>query len=203
MSISYYLEDITVRAKEDVRHFMQPTEAEISNLKVGEMVRLFFVLNFETDNSPRAERMWVEISEINGSNFKGYLTNQPLYIKDLQMGDIIAFEKNNIATLIITSNFDEKKKAIITLKALKERAINWLISDEPVNLEDSGWQLFYGDEDDTYLSDPNNATIISLAKVLDFEPRLEKAFMSDHHAFEWSEAEQDFVEVYDFEGPEE
>lgn len=203
MDKSYYLENITIEAQKNARHFMQPTEAEVSHLKVGEMVRLFFVLHFKTDNSPRAERMWVEISEINGHNFKGYLTNQPLYIKDLKIGDIVEFGKDNIATLIVASNFDEKKKAIITLKALKEREINWLVSDEPANPEDSGWQLFYGDEDDAYLSDPNNAAIISLEDVLDFEPRLEIAFMSDHHAFEWSEEDQEFAEVHDFGGLEE
>ncbi|MGO4293563.1 immunity protein Imm33 domain-containing protein [Chitinophaga sp. RAB17] len=200
MEKSYYIQDVTIDAAKNPRHFTIPTENELANLKVGEKVRLFFVFNFPTDDGCRAERMWVELSETNGDKLKGYLTNQPHYIKDLSIGEVIEFEKKHIATTIIKRNFDEKKKAIITRKALTEKEVNWLMLGEPNNPEDSGWQLFYGDEDESYLNDYKNAAIITLEEVLSFEPRLEKAFMSNHRAFEWDADENDFTEVHDFNG---
>lgn len=192
---SYYLEDITIEHKRNPRIFMKPTVEELDGLKIGEMVRLLFVFNFTAEDNCRAERMWVEISEINGDQFKGYLTNQPIYIKDLQLGEIVEFKRNNIATIIVKALFDEKKMAIITRRALQQRTINWILRDEPCNEQDSGWQLFYGDEDQDYVDNADNSVLISLDKVLDFEPRLEKVFASDHIAFEWDEEEIGFVEV--------
>lgn len=174
---------------------MKPTEKELDGLKVGEMVRLFFMLKFDTGDNCEAERMWVEISEINDDHLKGYLTNQPVYIKDLKGGDVVEFHRSNIATLIVKATFDEKKQAIISRKALERREINWLLRDKPLNTKDSGWQFFYGDEDEAYLDDPQNATVISLEEVLEFEPQLEKAFASKHNAFEWDEEEGLFVQV--------
>lgn len=195
MEKTYYLEDVTIAAHENPRHFTIPTDAEIEQLQVGKLVRLFFALNFKPDDGCRAERMWVEISEINGNRFSGYLTNKPVYIQELAPGDVIHFEKQNIASILLPHWPDETKMAIITRKALDARSINWLLRDKPNNPQDSGWQLFYGDEDEAYLSDAKNATIISLGKVLEFEPRLEQAFTSDHTAFEWNEEAGDFVKA--------
>lgn len=195
MATSYHLQDIQAEGRKNPRHFMVPTADEIAALRVGEQVRLFFVFNFETPDNCRAERMWVEISERNSTHFKGYLTNQPQYIKDLQIGDLVEFEAHNIATVIIKSTFDSKLFAIITKRALEQKAVNWLVLGEPDNPQDSGWQLFYGDEDETYLDNVDNATIISLEGALTFEPRLEKAFTSGLNAFEWDEDENDFVAV--------
>lgn len=197
MNKSFYLEDISIESSKNPRHFLRPSEEEINSLKVGEMVRLFFVLKEQKDNC-RAERMWVEIEHIKKDKFIGYLTNQPFYIKDLQLGDLVEFNRNNIATIIVKSLFNENKEAVISNKALEYREINWLYREVPLNDSDSGWQLFHGDENEDYANEPNNFVIVSLSKVLDFEPRLEKVFASSHNAFEWNKDMQDFVEVFDF-----
>ncbi|SHL60618.1 hypothetical protein SAMN05444266_104144 [Chitinophaga jiangningensis] len=203
MSASYYLQDIRKEASLHPRHFLAPSPEEIASLQVGNMVRLFFVFNFQTADNCRAERMWVEISEINGETFKGYLTNQPHYIQELHKGDVISFTGSQIATILVAPQFDENKKAIITLRALEKGEINWALCAEPDNPEDSGWQLFHGDEDDAYLGNPDHAALISLAEVLHFEPRLESVFASEHAAFEWDPSINDFVAVQDFDTPEE
>jgi uncharacterized protein YegJ (DUF2314 family) len=193
---SYHLENISAaQQKAGARGFMKPTEEEIAGLKIGEMVRLFFVLDFETSDNCRAERMWVEISKIDGHNFKGYLTNQPVYIKDISIGDIVEFSGDNIATVLVAQRFDEKKKALVSKRAIEKREINWAVKDGPHNEMDSGWQLFYGNEDDEYNSDISNITILALADILSFEPRLEDVFASEHNAFEWSENDIKFIEV--------
>jgi hypothetical protein len=195
----YFLQDVSLNARQNPRHFTVLTDEEIRALKVGEMVRLFFGFYFKADDGCQCERMWVEISEIDGEGFKGYLTNIPVYITDLVPGDLISFEKQHIASIILPPWKDGEKMAIITLRALEAREVNWLLRVEPgADLRDSGWQLFHGDEDDVYMENSGNATIIPLEQVLEFEPLLESAFQSGHNAFEWSQAEQRFVEVHDY-----
>lgn len=203
MSASYYLQDIRKEAALYPRHFLAPSPEEIASLQPGNLVRLFFVFNFTTPDNCRAERMWVEIAEIYGDQFKGYLNNQPHYIKDLNKGDVILFNSQHIATILVQPRFDAAKMAIITLRALEKGVVNWALCAEPDNPEDSGWQLFHGDEDEAYLADPANATLISLEEVLHIEPRLEFVFASDHPAFEWDAAANDFVPVADEESEEE
>lgn len=195
MEKTYYLEDVTVSAQQHPRHFLLPTEEELNNLKVGDKVRLFFVFNFEAADGCRAERMWIELSAINGTQFTGYLTNKPLYIKDITTGELVTFERKHIASILLPRWPDAGKKAIITRRALEMRAVNWLVREDPYNETDSGWQLFYGDEDDTYLEDADNAAIVSLEEVLDFEPLLEEAFQGSHGAYEWDAANGRFVAV--------
>jgi hypothetical protein len=131
--------------------------------------------------------MWVEIFEIDGENYKGYLTNQPYYIKELKVGDIVEFNAENIATVLTELSFDENLKAIISKKALEKRQVNWVLKGEPSKEEDSGWQFYFGDEDQDYFDIVDNCKIITLKEVLSFEPRIEKVLESSHNAFEWNE----------------
>lgn len=133
MKKSYYLENILERHLADARHFLKPTDEEIYNLKTGDEVRLFFVMNSENKENCRAERMWVEITEIKGGNFKGILNNQPHYIRDINEGDEIEFTKDNIATVIVPSSINENLGAMISIKALKEKQINYLYAENPSN----------------------------------------------------------------------
>jgi hypothetical protein len=89
---------------------------------------------------------------------------------------------------------DTTKKAIITRLALEKKEVNWVLRDEPNNPQDSGWQLFYGNEDDAYLDDPSNAAIISLEAALSFSPQLAQVLSSQGKAFDWSEEKKMYVE---------
>ena len=194
---SYYLDNIIEAQKEHgPRKFLRPTDNEIDRLKVGDEVRLFFVFNFKTDDGCRAERMWVEITDISKDGFKGRLTNTPVYIKDISKGDIVGFLRENIATVTVKLNFDIKKKALISKRAIEKAEVNWALKDEPNNADDSGWQLFYGNEDDDYNSDASNITIVTLEYAMSIEPHLEEVFSSDHNAFDWNEEEMKFIEVH-------
>jgi hypothetical protein len=101
--INWELENVEEIAKENPDQFFIPSKDERKNQKIGDLVRLHFILNEKGPGFPRAERMWVKISEISndGKNFKGYLTNQPNYIKGLKADDVISFHIANIAQVII------------------------------------------------------------------------------------------------------
>lgn len=90
-------------------------------------------------------------------------------------------------------------KAIITLRALEQQKIQWALQDSPIDELDSGWQLYYGDEDEQYLDNHDNSTLITLENVLLFEPKLAKVFTSEHNAFEWDENTKEFIEIADYE----
>jgi uncharacterized protein YegJ (DUF2314 family) len=59
--------------------------------QVGEYVKLCF----EEDCIP-GERMWVQITERAGDDFKGVLHNQPFELKTVQHGDAVIFEARHI-----------------------------------------------------------------------------------------------------------
>lgn len=197
----YTLENIGDQNRYNPRHFLIPTDTEINSLKVGDTVRLIFKMSKSQNNGCRAERMWVTITKINNNKYVGTLNNQPYYLKTINAGDEISFLKENIATVLNhgISKFDENKFAIITKKALEKREINWIRKSEDIdNEQDSGWQLFYGDEDEAYLNNSSNSTIIALKNALSFEPLLEEPFNKGGTAYEYSKSKNAFIEVNEY-----
>lgn len=202
----YTLENIVRRNRKDPRHFLKPSDEEIRSLRVGDSVRLIFLLSEPQKNGCRAERMWVKIKSINDGEFTGKLANKPYYIKSLRLGSKIKFSAKNIATVVVPSgpSFDTSKYALITKRALKHKQINWLIkTDDLADEYDSGWQFFYGDEDDEYLSNPRNGTLISLENAISFEPLIEKALERYGDVYGYSEFDKNFIEIEDWESAEE
>lgn len=193
----FYLENVVDLNKQFPRTFLIPAKKEIDNLKIGTLVKLIFVMKKPLENGCHAERMWVKITSIKSGNFTGVLNNDPYYLKSIRCGDTITFKAENIAAIYVEGTpFDEKLFAIITKRALESRQINWIVRTDDLNNEqDSGWQLFYGDETPEYLDDASNSAIVSLENVLSFEPLLEAVFSSSGNAYEYSECDNKFVEV--------
>ena len=198
-TIDYTLENITLKNREDPRHFLKPSDEEIANLRIGDPVRLIFLLSEATEEGCRAERMWVTLTKINGTSYEGILTNQPTFITTLSAGDCITFSKDHIATLLSdAAYFDLSQLAIITRKALAAKEINFVFhSDEFMDEKDSGYQFFFGDEDDRYLADPYHAVLISLEQALSFEPLLETVIGKDGAAYVYDETIHGFVEDHE------
>ena len=197
--IDYTLEDVFLEHQKNPRHFTIPSKEEIRNLKVGDKVRLFFILsNNNVKDSPRAERMWVEIKSIDGDKFTGELLNYPYFITTIKAGDNIEFFNRNIATVIVPRpKFDLNKTGIISKRILETREINELrrvSTEELIDENDSGWEFYYGDEDE-------NVEIyrITLDEVLDMEPLLEKVFNENGKAYVYNKEKNVFEEVEDFE----
>lgn len=193
----YYLENVKELNQQNPRTFLIPSKVEIDTIEIGELVKLIFAMEKPQKNGCQAERMWIEITEKNDNSFTGKLDNEPYYLKTIKCGDTITFKSENIAGLYSgKSSFDENLFAIITKRSLAKRQINYAVkSDEINNGQDSGWQLFYGDEDEIYLNDSGNASIISLEQVLVFEPLLERVFGGTGTSYEYSEIENKFLEL--------
>ena len=193
--IGYSLEDVQAKHQKNPRHFLIPSQEEINQLKMGDQVRLIFVLDTVLENGCRAERMWVELTEIRDGKFKGRLTNQPAYITSIQLGDELDFAREHIASLMLPQlNLDTQKGAMITKDCFLRREINWAVHDLPHNPQDSGWQFFTGYESQEDLDDPSKIAIISLEAALDIEPLLETVLDKDGEAYVYQAEKNAFVE---------
>lgn len=194
--VGYYLENIHERNQLDPRHFLKPSSDEISNLKIGDWVRLFFVLDQELENGCRAERMWVEITDIQSGEFTGILTNQPAFITTISIAAQIHFSAEHIASILLPEpSFDEKKLALISEDCINRGEINWAIRDGQIfNEQDSGWQFFTGLESDADKEDASKIHLLSLSKVLEIEPLLEGVLGKFGEAYYYHQELNKFVE---------
>lgn len=193
----FYLENVVKTNKQFPRKFIIPTLEEMDKLDIGNLVKLIFVMERAQKDGCRAERMWVKIVNKHEESFTGILVNEPHYLKSVRFGDTITFKMENIACIYGGKlAFNENLFAIITNKALEKKEINWVVRTDDLNNEqDSGWQLFYGDESEQYLADSSNAEIISLEQVLSFEPLLESVFSSSGYSYEYSPKDNKYIEM--------
>lgn len=206
--MEWSLEDVEETSQLHSSTFFIPSHKERKSQKRGDLVRLHFLLNNYTEESPRAERMWVEIidKKILSNKFVGVLTNQPLYISSLNLGDKIEFEAKHIAQVIIKKNNPlwleiGEKMALVSKKCLeKDGTVRWLYREESEREEDSGWRLFNGDESEEYNSDPSNIRIVNIYHLLDKDRSLLEPFRGKiGSAFERENKNSSWKEVRDWE----
>jgi hypothetical protein len=151
--------------------FKSPRET-IALVRPGELVKLIFTFDSEDPEAPRAERMWVIVDKIDaGGRFIGRLDNEPDWIKDLKLGDEVAFDARHIINTEHDSddNIVERyiKRCYVTQRILKDGAkVGHLYREEPDNEKDSGWRFTANDETDEYMDDSKNVAFVSVGLVL-------------------------------------
>ncbi|MDR2632063.1 MAG: DUF2185 domain-containing protein [Treponema sp.] len=203
---SWELENIFETSITYKHSFFMPNEMERNNQKINAEVRLHFILKNPIQHEPRAERMWVRITEVSKKNsitYKGILLNEPIFIKDLKVNDIIEFSADNIAQIIIKNDdprwLDAYEQFTLVSKMYFENKgiINFLYREEPDNKDDSGWRMFTGLENDDYANDPQNIKMIKVAYLLDHDPSLLEplkngyniAYERDNEKSKWKKVE--------------
>lgn len=196
---TFILENAKERHTADPRHFPIPCQEELDAIGPESLVQLVFVLPQETAEGCRAERMWIKVTAREENRLGGVLANEPHLIQEIKLGDPIAFEVDNVCAIYSAPAYDGEMMCIVTRKALEQGEINWVVRNEPVNEVDSGWQLFYGDEDEAYLDDPNNAALFPLREMLRMEPLLNKVFSSPSPAFAFYPEMNDFIDAATYE----
>ena len=98
------LEDVIAVSKQNPRTFKVPHPRNAKLVRVGALLRLHFVITdssvTEEGESPRAERMWVEVCSVSeDGSFLGHLTNEPAFINSLEPGDVLHFEWQHVAQI--------------------------------------------------------------------------------------------------------
>lgn len=71
--------------------FFLPSDDRISSVELGDLVKIIF-RGLPVSKEYGAERMWVKITSIHGSNLIGTLDNDPIDIPQLKCGDEVQFE---------------------------------------------------------------------------------------------------------------
>ena len=171
--MSWYLDNVFERNKEFPYTFYVPSKQVIDMLNIGDIVKLRFV---ETESDGDAgERMWVEITCIEGNNLKGTLTNEPLNIKNLKYGQEITFQTEHICDTKYddptSSEWDYyfDAKIIVSNDVLRRKEFNFMLRENPKDEQDSGWSVLSGYEDDEFLNNPGNLQYISIGVILNID----------------------------------
>ena len=72
----------------------KPIYSTDEDIQIGSSVKLILKLLI-SENDANAERLWVTITNIDGSKYTGNIDNDPVYV-DLKYKDEITFTKQNI-----------------------------------------------------------------------------------------------------------
>lgn len=172
--MSWYLDNVYERNAEFPYTFYIPSKQVIDILSVGDIVKLRFVGETEKDGLA-GERMWVEITNRNGDNFKGILTNEPYGLNDLTVGQEILFKTEHICDTEYKDSSSSKwdyyfdTKVIVSNDALDKREFNFMLRDNPNGEQDSGWTVLSGYEDDEFVNNPDNLQCVSIGVILNID----------------------------------
>lgn len=208
---SWHLVDAEQIAKGAKYTFYKPSKAVYEKLRRGSLVKLIFAFNTDDEDAPRAERMWVKITQRDNDRFKGKLNNDPFYIKDLKYKEIIEFEEKHIIDTDIDDpedNIVEKyiHRCLVTKKVLYEgQKIEYLYREESQGelkdgIFDSGWRIFAGIETQEYLDDANNSQFVSLGAILSQDDSIIDLLDAPIGTeFEWNEEKQIFEKIENHE----
>lgn len=173
-----HIEDAEEKHREAPRTFSIPRSDEREQLQPGALVKLHFHLAEKVPGAPEAERMWVEVLErLPDRRYRGKLTNQPFFLKDVARDDVLEFSSKQITAVysdpetnpwIDESLFLNCDSAIINSDGWPEFAYR----EEPINERDSGWRVFASEEQQQSVK----LTQMQLAELLEAFPVLDSIF---------------------------
>lgn len=200
----WYLDNMELAARR-FASFQIPAPEERRSRAVGELVRLIFVLDEPGPEDPRAERMWVEITDCDDGYYQGRLSNQPLSIPELEIGDPVSFGAEHIAQTYQESEDPLgailEKQAFVTVDILDGSSeAGFMYREAPDRAQDSGWRVISVDADDQYTSDVANVALVCISHLLDLDPSLGVLFEAgEGAAFERPCGGEPWQEAGDFE----
>ncbi len=97
--------------------------------KVGDSVRLHFLLKEVGPGEPRAERIWVTITQVPGglsTSYKGTLETPPVFFPEFKINDEVSFEPCHIAQTLIKQG----RSSLIDLDELEAFVSNMCLEKE-------------------------------------------------------------------------
>lgn len=169
---TWHLVDADPIAAENPYTFYKPSHELIARVRPGEVVKLIFAFESDNPEAPSAERMWVLVDEaLPDGSFRGRLNNEPRYIKDLKVDDLVLFRPCHV----INTDHDDNdnlveryiKRCFVTNRVLVDgQQVGYLYREEPDEENDSGWRMTANDETDEYMANSENVAYVSLGAVL-------------------------------------
>ena len=167
---SHRLENVEFVHRENPRTYSIPRSDQRYHLRVGQIVKLVFLLDTPAEDMPHAERMWVEVKEVVGTHYVGVLDNDPRHITNLKAGDVIEFGPEHVAAMFIESEAAQlpySQYAWVSRNLLREDA--WprrLFRRRSSEHEFSGWWLLNGDESESEINNRENFVAYTVEDIL-------------------------------------
>lgn len=172
--MNWYLDDVREMHEAAPYTFYIPSEEVLSQLKVGDFVKLIFTNEEASSNGYRGERMWVKITAVHGNQFEGVLDNEPYYLP-IEVGTELSFGMEHICQTEYEEPDGDKRDyytdtfVIISADVLEREEFHFMLRDEPDEERDPEWSFLSGYEDDAYLNDTENFLIVSIGVVLNMD----------------------------------
>lgn len=137
--------------RENPRTFGIPRRAERTSLRVGQLVKLIFLDPDPPEGGWQAERMWVEITALEGGRYRGRLDNEPRQLR-MEVGEEVAFGPEHVASVWVPegdrAHVDFAEWAVVSRAVLDEGKWPALVyRAAPVAEHDSGLRVLSGDDD--------------------------------------------------------
>lgn len=190
----WWLDDAYAIAEQAPYSFWIPSRSVVGQLKPGNQVKLIFCFDSEDPQTPRAERMWVDVDDISDGAFTGSLDNEPLYMTQLSLGDTVPFEARHIIDTDIEDpsarDFERYfKRCFVTHRILEDgEKPRYVYRESPDRDDDSGWRFLAGDESDEYMDDASNSSYIAVGKILNLDRSLVEIFDEPVGRWSWNES---------------
>ena len=174
------LEDVEKAAALNPATFFIPGADERKSQKVGDSVRLHFLLDDVGPNEPGSERIWVTITQAQGllKPYKGRLQTNPVFFQELKINDEVSFKPCHVAQTMIRKgdprwiDSGELQAFVSNMCLEKGNAVRFLYREQPDRGEDSGWRMFSGNEPEGYVDIASNISLLNVGFVLDKDPTL-------------------------------
>ncbi|EPE61003.1 hypothetical protein L479_02615 [Exiguobacterium sp. S17] len=172
--MDWYLDNVESLHKEAPYTFYIPSKEVLNQLKVDDYVKLIFTTQVAESDGYRGERIWVQITKINGNDFEGVLDNEPERLP-ITLGTIVSFGVEHISQTEYedpdAAKWDYYSDTLVTVSAdvLEREELHFMLRDEPHGEGDSGWSFLSGYEDDAYLSDAKNFRIVPIGVILNID----------------------------------
>lgn len=172
---TWRLEDAEATAKAHPYTFYKPSPERVAQLKPGHHAKVIFTFDTDDPAAPRAERMWLIIESVKNGRFVGKLDNDPIYIADLEPGDLVEFEARHVIDTDLPGKEDSPvdryiKRCFVSHRVLYDgEKVGYLYREEPLHDDDSGWRITAGSESEEYMDDAGNVSYVSLGAVLNLD----------------------------------
>ena len=75
--------------------FELPSRQSREDLRPGDFVKLIFRMSEPENSEFAAERMWVQVKDVEGSKFVGVLDNDPYALTTIEVGHVVHFHSQS------------------------------------------------------------------------------------------------------------
>jgi hypothetical protein len=130
--------------------------------------------------------MWVLVTEAADGRYRGELTNRPVYITTIGLGDVVEFGPEHIISTLINWPLLDKRAMLSPQASAQQHPPRYVYRETPSgHPDDSGWMLLSGQETEAELTDPTGYLTLEIGYLIDRWPQLEPVFRTDPENADW------------------